>query len=137
MLRYSLLKQDASGAFLPVPPGAELKAGDAVRLNVLPTMSGYLSLEHQDASGAQKRVFPATGEGISVVANTSYTIPDAAIRITDRDEKLRLRLVPAALPESKSESTQRSMKAKVAPAEASKGSAPLFVDITIGPKKAP
>ena len=136
-MRYSLLKQDASGAFLPVQPGVELKTGDAVRLNVLPTMSGYLSLEHQEASGAQKRVFPATGEGISVVANTSYTIPDAAIKVTDREERLRLRLVPAALPESKSESGQRSIKAKAAPAEVSKGREPLFVDITIGPKKAP
>jgi len=137
MLRYSLLKQDASGAFLPLQPGAELKTGDAVRLNVLPTMPGYLSLEHQEASGAQKRVFPTTGEGISVVANTSYTIPDAAIKVTDREERLRLRLVPAAQPESKSESGQRSIKAKAAPAEVSKGREPLFVDITIGPKKAP
>jgi hypothetical protein len=137
MLRYSLLKQDASGAFLPMPPGAELKTGDVVRFYVLPIMSGYLSLDHQEASGSQRRVFPATGEGISVVANTSYTIPDAAIKVTDRDEKLRLTLVPAALPESKSESTQRSMKAKAASAEAGRRSEALFVDITIGPKRAP
>jgi hypothetical protein len=137
MLRYSLLKQDASGAFLPLPQGAELKTGDAVRLYVLPIVSGYLSLDHQESSGAQRRVFPATGEGITVVANTSYTIPDAAIRVTDRDEKLRLTLVPSSFPESKSDSTQRSVKAKAAPAEAGRRSEPLFVDLTIGPKRAP
>src|SRR5215472_1612360 len=44
LLRYTLVKRDAAGAYSIPPPGVALRPGDAVRLNVSPMMAGYLSL---------------------------------------------------------------------------------------------
>jgi hypothetical protein len=132
---YSVLKRDDSGAYQPLPPAAQLQTGDAVRLTVAPIISGYLSLSRQDASGQWMRVFPETGPGLPVSANANYTIPDSPIAVTDADQRLRLTLVPALNTDAFSAGR---LKAKSAPLKKeSTMNAPLVVDITIGPKKAP
>ena len=135
-LSYSLLKRDAEGTFLPLPPGTPLNPGDAVRFTVVPVVSGSLSLEQLDASGRSNRILP----GRTVAAGTTYTVPDSPIQVTDKDETFRLSLIPEATqPEADGElRAKKSMaKAKVAPQSASAPGrqAALSVDITIGPGK--
>ncbi len=129
-LRYTLLKRAEDGTYRPLSPGAGLKAGDAVRLNVVPNISGYLSLLRQDAAGAWTRVFPEAGPGLAVTANVNYQIPAAPIDVTNADQTLRIAVAPAQI------------KAKLAPLKStlkkeSAANPPFFVDLTIGPKNVP
>lgn len=93
-LTYSILKRDESGSYSPVEPRTALHPGDAVRLNVFPATTGYLSLYERDSSGEWKRLYPATGSGIQVNANTAYMVPDSPIDIQG-EKPLRLVLSPA------------------------------------------
>jgi len=145
-LRFSLLKRDTNGDFVPIAPtNPDLKKGDAVQLRVVPVLPGFVSLSQLDKTGTWKRVFPSSGPGIPVVANGAYNLPAAAIEVTDKDEKFRVTLslatpeTKAATSESVSVEVQKSMKSKqranVAPlARPAPEPSPLFVDITIGPK---
>jgi hypothetical protein len=139
-LRFSLMKRDSSGDFVPSP---DLKKGDAVQLRVIPVLSGYISLSQLDQSGTWRRVFPSSGPGIPVVANNPYNLPDAPIEVTDKDEKFRVTLSLETADKKAStaetvvvEKEMSSLKrAKVAPASKSAPQpSPLFVDLTIGPK---
>jgi hypothetical protein len=141
---YSVLKRDQSGAYQALIPDAELKAGDAVRLIVTPTTSGYLSLSRRDASGNWERLFPETGPGLRVSANVNYWIPDAPIDVQDSDQNFRLALIPgsndagAVSTELRQRSQLGGAKAKTAPLKKeSAGGTPLVMDLTIGPKKVP
>src|SRR5258708_3460800 len=140
-LRFSLMKRDPNGDFVPIPAtNPDLKKGDTVQLRVVPVLAGYITLSQLDRSGTWRRVFPSSGPGIPVVANSPYNLPAAPIEVTDKDEKFRVTL-SLATPETKAdeltlEKSVTSMKrAKVAaaPKQAPEPS-PLFVDITIGPK---
>jgi len=143
-LRFSLMKRDSNGDFVPVPANPDLKKGDAVQLRVVPVLSGYIALSQLDRSGTWRRVFPATGLGIPVVANSAYSLPAAPIEVTDKDEKFRVTL-SLATPETKADVPAESAgargmsslkKAKVAPPppKSAPQPSPLFVDLTIGPK---
>jgi len=141
--RFSLMKRDSNGDYVPVATNPDLKKGDAVQLRVVPVLPGYVSLSQLDPSGTWRRVFPSSGPGIPVVANSAYSVPDAPIEVTDKDEKFRVTL-SIATPETKDdvqrtitvEKKSRSMnKAKVAPPSKQVAEpSPLFVDVTIGPK---
>jgi hypothetical protein len=143
-LRFSLMKRDVNGDFVPIPStNPNLKKGDAVQLRVMPVLPGYVSVSQLDKTGTWRRVFPSSGPGIPVVANSAYSLPTVPIEVTDKDEKFRVTL-SLATPETKAdvsteatrEKSATSMKkAKVAaaPKQAPEPS-PLFVDITIGPK---
>jgi hypothetical protein len=134
-VRYTLLKRAQDGTYQLLSPGAGLKAGDAVRLSVVPNTAGYLSLVRQDAAGEWTRVFPETGPGISVSANANYAIPVSPINVTNADQKLRITLVPASMI---GVTSTGQVKAKLAPLKKeSVPSQPLFVDLTIGPKSVP
>lgn len=135
LVQYTLLKRDRDGTYQPLSPGAGLNAGDAVRLIVTPTTSGYLSLSRQDASGEWKRVFPEKGPGLAVATNTNYTIPTSPIGVTNTEQRLRLTLAPAFNFDSGFAS---QAKAKVAPLKKeSPANMPFVIDIIIGPKQVP
>jgi PHD/YefM family antitoxin component YafN of YafNO toxin-antitoxin module len=140
-LRYAVLRRDNSGAYVPVTDG--LKAGDEVKLSVTTVEPGVLSLDHLDASGAPSRFFPATGPGLAVLANTSYTIPNSPIEVKDTDQKFRVNLSPqVAQPEAAAETAGRfgasATKAKSALAKPQlKQSTAPSIEITIGPKRTP
>jgi hypothetical protein len=134
-VRYTLLKRAQDGTFQPLSPGTGLKAGDAVRLSVLPSTSGYLSLSREGAAGEWMRVFPVTGPGIAVTPNANYEIPATSIDVTDGHQKLRITLVPASLI---GVSSTGQVKAMAAPLKKeSAANPPFFIDVTIGPKSVP
>jgi hypothetical protein len=143
-LRFSLMKRDSNGGYVPVPTTPDLKKGDAVQLRIVPALSGYVSLSQLDQSGTWKRVFPSSGPGVPVVANSAYTLPAAPIEVTGKDEKFRVTLSlatpedkPAAADSVMVEKDMKSMKKAKAATIAGRlrEPSPLFVDITIGPKK--
>jgi hypothetical protein len=134
-VRYTLLKRAQDGTYQPLSPGAGLKAGDAVRLRVLPNTSGYLLLSRQDATGEWTRIFPAAGPGIAVAANANYEIPASPIDVTNADQTLRITLVPTSIMDVTSSG---QIRAKLAPLKKeSTANPPFFVDVTIGPKSVP
>jgi|HubBroStandDraft_4_1064222.scaffolds.fasta_scaffold16041_2 hypothetical protein len=134
-VRYTLLKRAQDGTYQPLSPGTGLKAGDAVRLSVLPNASGYLSLSREGAAGEWTRVFPATGPGIAVTPNANYEIPASSIDVTDGDQKLRITLVPASMISVRSTGQVKAMAAPLK--KQSAANPPFFVDVTIGPKSVP
>ncbi len=110
-LRYVLVRRDSSGAY-SAPPAGLPESGDAVRWNVFTAVAGYLSLYQLDESGDSKRLFPAAEPGLLMSANGSAAIPDSPIIVTDKEQKFRLTLMPV-------------------------DQAPLTIDLTVGPGKAP
>jgi hypothetical protein len=139
-LRYSLIKRESNGDFVPVQANPDLQKGDAVQLRVVPALSGFVSLSQLDQSGNWKRVFPPSGPGIPVVANNAYSLPATAIEVTDKDEKFRV-ILSLATPETVGEvAAAKDMKSRKRAAfgdlqKAAPETSPLFVDLTIGPKK--
>ena len=142
-LRYSLMKRDSNGDFVPVQTNPDLKKGDAVQLRVVPALSGFVSLSQLDRSGTWRRVFPSSGPGIPVVANSPYSLPAEPIEVTDKDEKFRVTL-SLATPETNfataervivEQDTKSMKKEKAAPPPQKRAAepSPLFVDLTIGP----
>lgn len=130
-VRYTLLKRDANGADQPLSPDTGLNAGDAVRIRVVPTTSGYLILSRQNAAGQLVRVFPETGPGLSVAANGNYIIPGSAIEVTPNDQRFRLTLIPASMMEV---GALGQLKAKTgALKKEANPNPPFFVDVVIGP----
>jgi hypothetical protein len=137
------MKRDSNGGYVPVPTTPDLKKGDAVQLRIVPALSGYVSLSQLDQSGTWKRVFPSSGPGVPVVANSAYTLPASPIEVTGKDEKFRVTLSlatpedkPAAADSVMVEKDMKSMKRAKAASIAGRVQepSPLFVDITIGPK---
>ena len=112
LLHYSLTKRDASGAYSVLTANALPQPGDAVRLNVVSAVPGYLTLYQLDSTGDSKRLFPAADQGLFVAPNATATIPDSPIIVTDMEQKFRLTLQPL-------------------------DGAPLTVDITVGTGKVP
>jgi hypothetical protein len=142
-LRFSLLKRDSSGVFVPAQNNPDLKKGDAVQVRVWPALTGFISLSQLEESGTWRRVFPTSGPGIPVVANSAYDLPAAPIEVTGKDEKFRVTLslgtpqTVGGIAESVTvEKGKKSLsKGRVAAAEKqSPETSPLFVDLTIGPK---
>ena len=134
-VRYTLLKRDASGTDQPLPTDAGLKPGDAVRIHVAPTTSGYLILSRQNTAGQLVRVFPETGPGLSVTANANYIIPTTAIEVTPNEQRFRLTLIPASVMEV---GAGGQLKAKTgALKKEANPNPPFFVDLVIGPKTVP
>jgi len=138
LLNYSLLKRDADGNFLPLPPNIPLNTGDTVRLTIVPAMPGALTLDQIDEVGRSKRIFPTTGSGLPVTAGTTYTIPDSAIQVADKDETYRVSLIPQGA-QLEADGDLRAKKAviRAKPAQSAPqtlgGVAPLALQITIGP----
>ena len=139
-VNYVIVRRDASGNYLPVPPNDGLKAGDEVRLSVTPAVSGLLTLDQVDATGAPSRVFPAASAGLTVVSNTSYTIPASPITVKDTDQKYRIVLnVEAVQAETSTTAVKDSMR-KATPAavqsQLKQGTSLQPVEVIIGPKRA-
>ena len=98
LLRYSIVRRESSGGYSPLPPGATLRAGDAVRIVAYPGAAGYLSLEQFDA-GQWKKLLPQPEQGGNALANTSQTLPEAPIIVKDSEQRFRLMLSqPAGSP---------------------------------------
>lgn len=57
-LRYTITKL-VDGKMLEVPPDTEFKAGDRIRITVVPNASGYLYIVNQGSSGTWKPLFPS------------------------------------------------------------------------------
>jgi hypothetical protein len=99
-LRFSLLKRDAAGNFSPIAPGTALEPGDQVRLTVFAGVTGSLSLEQFDDSGAWRRIFPQAPEGIAVTANSNTEIPESGLVVKDMPQRFRIVLAPSAAGEA-------------------------------------
>lgn len=128
---YTLLKRDAAGADQALPAGTRLSPGDAVRISVSPTISGYLFLSREDPPGQFTRVYPETGMGLPVGANGSYVIPASAIDVTSSQQRFRVTLIPASTMEfaaGKFKAKTGALKKEANP------NPPLFVDVVIGPR---
>jgi hypothetical protein len=134
LLQYSLIKRDQTGAYSPLRVGMSTQPGDAVRLNVSSAVGGHLSLYELDPAGAWKRLYPAAEQGLLVAPNVTESIPEAPIVVSDKDQKLRLMLVPS--PDQPLLTKESEVKAKI-PVPPQTGPAPLVIDVTIGPKKVP
>lgn len=143
-MSYSLLKLNSDGTYQALPPNADLSAGDSVRLAVVPTTSGYLSLLREDPSGEWGRIYPQARPGVPVIANANYTIPDSPIKVGKTSQKFRLTLIPTsqnakfvagALRESSSEARAKAKKATSQTEQLP--NTPLVIELTISPKKAP
>jgi len=119
LVRYSLLRS---------------KAADAVRIEIVSQVPGYMALYRADAEGQWQRVYPVNDAEVAIAANTAYQIPDAPIMVRDNREKLRLVIEPAAGPSSVAQLTTGSLAAPRAKALDKKaaGPAPLVVEIPIG-----
>jgi hypothetical protein len=120
LLRYSLLKQDVNGAEVALASGAELKAGDTVRLRVSPGLSGYLALYERDAAGQWKPI-----SGAIVQAGASYDVPATPIRVSSNEQRFRLALDPSAPPRAQADARAKTMRAEQAPRT------PLVVEINL------
>ena len=129
-LTYFILKRDEKGTYSPVTPSAPLHQGDVVRINVLPSAAGYLTLYERESGGGLKRLFPLSGTGIKVLPNTTYTLPDSPIDVKE-EEQLRLVLSPEPAIPTESAKTKA---VEIQPQRADK-STPVVVDITLGSKK--
>jgi hypothetical protein len=106
----------------------------------VPALSGFVSLSQLDQSGNWKRDFPPSGPGIPVVANSAYSLPATPIEVTDKDEKFRVMLslaTPETLSKVAVEKDSLTKKRAVVGAlqKGTTETSPLFVDLTIGPKK--
>jgi hypothetical protein len=137
---YIIVRRDASGNYLALPPSDGLKVDDEVRLNVVPSVSGLLTLDLVDASGNTSRVFPAGSAGLAVVANTSYTIPNSPIAVKESDQKYRITLnVDQPLAETATttgvRASARKAKAGIAEPLLKQGRVLQPIDVIIGPKK--
>jgi hypothetical protein len=82
LVRYAVLRSGPSG--------------DAVHIQVVSQLAGNLTLYRMDAGGQWQRVFPASGPGLPIAANTSYQIPSNPIAISGGQDKLRLVIEPPA-----------------------------------------
>jgi hypothetical protein len=110
-------------------------AGDAVRIEVVSQRAGSLALYRIDAAGQWQRVFPATGPGLPIAANTSYQIPDDPIAIRAGQEKLRLVITPATVSRLGGQLAAGALAAPRAKAleQTTAAPSPLVVEIPIGP----
>jgi len=122
---YTLLKRDISGTYLPLAANSDLQPGDAVRINVVPETSGYLSLLRERGAGNWIVV-----SGLPVAANSNYTIPDSPIEVPDATQKFRLTLVPGPTTELEK---QRAFKLKSTRVE-NKQSSTIVIEFTISPR---
>ena len=129
-LAYLILKRDANGNYSPVAPNAALRQGDVVRINVVPSAAGYLTLYERESGGDLKRLFPVSGMGIKVLPNTTYTVPDSPIDVKD-EEQVRLVLSPEP---AIATTAAKTRAVEIQPQKADK-SAPVSVDITLSSKK--
>ena len=146
-LRYALFKSDANGLYNSIPSETQLKPGDLVRVNVSTAAPGYLSLDQLMPSGEWKRVYPELTQGRLVAANTDYTIPESAIVVGASAEKFRISLAPQAPAKqlaAASRDKTNAARAQVAQSakedakeEAKDAEAPLTIEITIAPGRAP
>jgi len=137
-LHYALLKRDAQGLYSAIPPETELRPGDTVRLNISPAASGYLSLEQLTPAGDWKRIYPESPQGLPVAANTAYTMPDNGIAVEDTAQKFRISLtLGESGPAAKQLDTGARQQIRAAAAPLAKETAPVTLEITIGPGKAP
>ena len=141
-LMYAIVRLSPNGQYQNLGSGSALNAGDSVRLTVKPAAAGYLTLSLRDASGNWNRIYPASGPGLEVAANTAYLVPDEPIAIQDTGQWYRLTL---ASPQAKAvtggsvQSLART-KAKLANSmkkEAREGAQPITVDLMLGPAKVP
>ncbi len=143
-LRCSLMKRDSNGDYVALQTNPALKKGDAVQLRVVPALSGFVSLSQLDQSGTWTRIFPSSGPGIPVVANSSYSLPAAPIEVTGKDEKFRVTLSLAtsetslatvdAVTVEKDTKSLKKERAATPPQRRAAEPSPFFVDLTIGPK---
>jgi len=85
-LHYTVLRRNPDGAFLPLPAGENLRAGDAVRLSITPAAPGSLTVYRLSKSGEAATVSPA----MAVEAGMTYSVPASAVELTGSDQRLRM-----------------------------------------------
>lgn len=121
LVRYAVLRSGPSG--------------DAIRIEVVSQLEGNLALYRIDAGGQWQRVFPASGAGLSIAANTSYQVPNDPITIRGDQDKLRLVIEPSARATPGIQLTNGALAAPRADAleKATSAPTPLVVEIPIGP----
>jgi hypothetical protein len=140
-LSYSVLKRDQSGEFSKVDSNAAVRRGDAVRLMVSPSTSGYLNLYERDSSGAWQpvRLAPSKEDGVRVNANTQYVVPEQPIDVKEQ-EQLRLVLSPepvtaAAISKPEARAKTSAKRAIEIQPQRPRHDFPITVDITLTGKR--
>jgi hypothetical protein len=110
-------------------------SGDAIRIQVVSQLEGNLTLYRMDAGGQWQRVFPASGPGLSIAANTSYQVPNDPITTRGDRDKLRLVIEPAVRAILRTQLTTGALAAPGADAleKTTSSPAPLVIEIPIGP----
>jgi hypothetical protein len=121
LVRYAVLRSGPSG--------------DAIRIQVVSELAGNLALYRMDAGGQWQRVFPASGPGFSIAANTSYQVPNDPIAIRGDQDKLRLVIEPAARATLGIQLSNGALAAPRADAleKTTSTPTPLVIEIPIGP----
>jgi hypothetical protein len=121
LVRYSVLRNGPSG--------------DAVRIEVVSQLAGYLAMYRVGADGQWQRVFPVNDPEVPIAANTAYQIPNDPITIRGNQDKLRLVIDPAEGPLFGTQLAAGALRAPRAKTLDKKtaGPAPLVVEIPLGP----
>ena len=78
-LRYSLLLQNAAGAYAEVAPRQTFHSGERLRLSIMANQPGYLYVVDQGSSGNWSPIYPGPGaapDANRVEAGKLYVIPN-------------------------------------------------------------
>ncbi|MGB6946806.1 MAG: hypothetical protein WBE37_30705 [Bryobacteraceae bacterium] len=116
-------------------------AGDNIRVEVTANLAGYLALYRVDPAGNVKRVYPADAVAVRVSPDIKIQVPNQPIKIGGAGERLRLVILPAALPEVMGQLGRAGLLGGAVngtvlgtgPAPLSAPRAPLVVDIPLAP----
>jgi hypothetical protein len=84
-LRYSVLKQRPDGTFEEVSLRTTFRAGDTIRISVMPNQEGYLYIIEKGSSGAWLPLYPRAGsEGTNrLMPGQEYIVPGGGSWVFD------------------------------------------------------
>jgi hypothetical protein len=89
------------GPLVQYAPVRQGPGGETVRFDVTTGITGYLALYQVDPSGNAKHVYPESELAAPVAAGGTIQLSSLPIKAADSGEKLRLVVVPAALPQAR------------------------------------
>ena len=140
-IAYAIVRLDSNGKYQSLASGSETKPGDAVRLTVTPTASGFLTLSSRDASGNWNRIYPSFDRGLPVTAHVAYMLPDSPITIQQSGQWYRLTLYSSSQTAAATGGVQALSRTKAKLANSMKKETqspqPVTVDLNLGPSRIP
>ncbi|MBI1764134.1 MAG: DUF4384 domain-containing protein [Acidobacteria bacterium] len=75
-VELAILLVQANGALLPVEPQREFKTGEQIKLALESNFGGYLYIVNYGSSGAQRVIFPCSGEDNQIKPRQKYLLPN-------------------------------------------------------------